>query len=59
MIRFFAAHPTAANLLMLILMAVGLITLPDIKRETFPEINAYSVEIRVPYPGAAPADVCD
>jgi len=57
MIRFFAAHPTAANLLMLILMAVGLITLPDIKRETFPEINAYSVEIRVPYPGAAPADV--
>ena len=57
MIRFFAAHPTAGNLLMLLLMAIGIITLPQIKRETFPEVKAYSAEIRVPYPGAAPADV--
>ncbi len=57
MIRFFAAHPTASNLLMLLLMAIGLTTLPEIKRETFPEVKAYTAEIRVPYPGAAPADV--
>jgi len=57
MIRFFAAHPTAGNLLMLLLMAIGIITLPQINRETFPEVKAYSAEIRVPYPGAAPADV--
>ena len=57
MIRFFTLHPTASNLLMLALMAIGLMTLPQIKRETFPEVKAYSVEIKVPYPGATPSDV--
>ena len=57
MIRFFAAHPTAGNLLMVLLMAIGITTLPQLKRETFPEIKAYSAEIRVVYPGATPTDV--
>ncbi|PCI60415.1 MAG: acriflavin resistance protein [Gammaproteobacteria bacterium] len=57
MIRFFAGHPTAANLLMLVFLLMGLLTLPNIKRETFPKVNAYSVQIKVPYPGATPADV--
>jgi HAE1 family hydrophobic/amphiphilic exporter-1 len=57
MIRFFAAHPTAGNLLMLVLMAIGIATLPQLKRETFPEVKAYSAEIRVAYPGATPSDV--
>ncbi len=57
MIRFFTAHPTASNLLMLALMAIGLMTLPEIKRETFPEVKVFSVEIKVPYPGATPVDV--
>ena len=57
MIRFFAAHPTAANLLMLLFMVLGIVTLPEIKRETFPEVNSYSVDISVPYPGAGPTDV--
>lgn len=57
MIRFFAAHPTAANLMMLLFILLGLVTLPDIKRETFPEIKSYTIEINVPYPGAAPYDV--
>ena len=57
MIRFFTLHPTAANLFMLLLLAIGLVSLPQIKRETFPEIKAYSVEIKVPYPGATPKDV--
>ena len=57
MIRFFADHPTAGNLLMILFMALGIVTLPEIKRETFPEIKPYSVEVRVPYPGATPSDV--
>jgi multidrug efflux pump subunit AcrB len=57
MIRFFSAHPTAANLLMLLLLIIGLMTLPQIKRETFPKVEAYSVQIQVPYPGATPLDV--
>ncbi|MCO7226193.1 efflux RND transporter permease subunit [Pleionea sp. CnH1-48] len=57
MIRFFASHPTAANLVMILLMIVGIVTLPSLKRETFPEIKAFKAEIRVVYPGATPLDV--
>ena len=57
MIRFFAAHPTVANLLMLILLALGLFALPGIRRETFPDFSSELVEVRVPYPGATAADV--
>ncbi|MEH6824229.1 MAG: efflux RND transporter permease subunit [Motiliproteus sp.] len=57
MIRFFASHPTAANLLMGLFLLAGIIALPDIRRETFPEIQRYEVKISVPYPGATSADV--
>ncbi|WDD97990.1 efflux RND transporter permease subunit [Thalassomonas actiniarum] len=57
MIRYFTAHPTAANLLMLLLIFMGISVLPDIKRETFPEVKAYSLQVNVPYPGATPVDV--
>jgi hydrophobic/amphiphilic exporter-1 (mainly G- bacteria), HAE1 family len=57
MIRFFAAHPTAGNLLMILFIVLGIATLPEIKRETFPQIKAYSIEIKVAYPGATPVDV--
>ncbi|WP_144394686.1 efflux RND transporter permease subunit [Pleionea sediminis] len=57
MIRFFAAHPTAANLLMILFLALGISVLPDLKRETFPLINSWKVEVRVAYPGATPQDV--
>jgi len=59
MIRFFAAHPTAANLLMLILIVMGLMSLPDMKRETFPEFTTGTVQISVPYPGATAEEVED
>ena len=57
MIRFFTLHPTAANLLMLLLMLAGLVTLPIIKRETLPEIKTHEVEVKVVYIGATPVDV--
>ncbi len=57
MIRFFTIHPTASNLLMGLFILAGLLMLPEIKRETFPEVNSFEVEIKVPYPGAAPSDV--
>ena len=57
MIRYFAAHPTAANLLMLFLIVIGVVSLPTLKRETFPDFTAQEVEVRVPYPGASAADV--
>ncbi|WP_261843315.1 efflux RND transporter permease subunit [Aliamphritea ceti] len=57
MIRFFAAHPTAANLLMGLFLLAGILALPDIKRETFPEIDKYEIQVTVAYPGAAATDV--
>jgi multidrug efflux pump subunit AcrB len=57
MIRFFAAHPTAANILMIIAILAGLLTLPNLKRETMPEIKTFEVTVHVPYPGAGPLDV--
>ncbi len=57
MIRFFAAHPTIANLLMVLFLAAGLLTGPSLLRETFPRAELDEVEILVPYPGARPEDV--
>ncbi len=57
MIRYFASHPTAANLMMLILIFAGFTTLPSLKRESLPEIKTYEVEVKVRYPGATPQDV--
>ncbi|MEL6569410.1 MAG: efflux RND transporter permease subunit [Pseudomonadota bacterium] len=57
MIRYFATHPTAANLMMVALLVVGLVSLPSLLRETFPRIEPRKVQISVPYPGATPSDV--
>jgi len=57
MIRYFAAHPTAANLLMVSFIAIGLISAPSVKRETFPDIPNDEVEVSVLYPGATAEDV--
>lgn len=57
MIRFFAAHPTIANLLMILFLATGLFVSPTLLRETFPRAAPSEVEISVPYPGARPEDV--
>ena len=57
MIRYFAAHPTAANLLMVLFVVLGIIALPDIRRETLPDFSVPEVEIRIIYPDAAARDV--
>lgn len=57
MIRFFARHPTAANLLMILLLAAGLVSAPSLERETMPDFSTDSVEVQVVYPGASAEDV--
>ena len=56
-IHFFADHPTAANLLMLIFIFLGLATVQDIRRETFPDFTPKEVEIIVNYPGASAEEI--
>ncbi|WP_200348535.1 efflux RND transporter permease subunit [Halochromatium glycolicum] len=57
MIRWFAAHPTAANLMLLLLLAAGLFAAPTLQRETFPDYRPTEVGIEVEYRGASAADV--
>lgn len=53
-----AKNPVAANVLMLILIVGGLVTLmAGIKQEVFPEVDLDVVLVEVVYPGASPAEV--
>lgn len=57
MISFFVKHPTASNILMFIFMAVGILTLPGIQRETIPDPTTPTVQVQIVYPGASPQEV--
>jgi len=56
-ITYITRHPTLANLLMLSLLLLGLLSLGSIKRETFPEFAPPYVTATVVYPGASPIEV--
>ncbi|MDH5749108.1 MAG: efflux RND transporter permease subunit, partial [Rhodospirillales bacterium] len=57
MIRYFASHPTAANLLMIGIIVVGLGASFSVNRETFPDIPPDKIEVRAIYPGAGALEV--
>ncbi len=57
MIRFFVKHPTASNILMFVFLAVGALTLPQIQRETIPDVAKPTVQVQIVYPGANPQEV--
>ena len=59
MIRWFAGHPTAANLLLILLIAAGAIAAPGLIRETFPDFRPTEAEVSVIYRGAGASDVED
>ncbi len=57
MIALFARHPTAANIVMLAVIALGIAAAPSLQRDTFPVVPPSDVDIRIAYPGASPATV--
>ena len=56
-IAWFAYNPVAANLLMLVIIAVGIGSAFNIQRAMFPTLDIEMVYINAPYPGAAPEEV--
>ncbi|MDY7109263.1 MAG: efflux RND transporter permease subunit [Planctomycetota bacterium] len=56
-IAWMARNSIAANLLMVILLVGGLWFALRIQKEVFPQFQLDVVEVRVTYPGAAPAEV--
>jgi multidrug efflux pump subunit AcrB len=57
LIAWFARNPVAANLMMALMLAGGLLAAPTLRQEIFPEVDLDVVTILVPYPGASPYDV--
>ena len=57
MIRYFAHHPTAANLLMAAIVILGLLSVSRLTRGLFPEFEVPIVQITTPYPGASTDEV--
>ena len=56
-IRWFVGNPVAANLMMMIFLAGGVISLGSMHKEEFPNIEVGIVQIMVPYLGATPEEV--
>ena len=56
-IKWMAANPVAANLLMMIFIIGGIIMGYNMKQEVFPEIELDRIQVSVEYPGAGPEEV--
>ena len=58
-IAWMAGHSVAANLIMLVCLVGGFLSLKNIKQEVFPDIDLDAVVVTVAYPGASPEEVED
>ena len=56
-IKWMAAHPVAANLLMVICLLGGFFIFTQSTQEVFPEFALDTVTVRMSYPGASPEEV--
>lgn len=56
-IAWFAKNHVAANLLMLFIIVAGLISIATIRKQTTPDFELNTIQVRVEYLGAAPQEV--
>ncbi|SDE43405.1 Multidrug efflux pump subunit AcrB [Salipiger thiooxidans] len=56
-LSYFTRHPTVANLLLVILLASGLLAVPNMRAQFFPDVVDDDVTVRVTWEGAGPEDV--
>jgi multidrug efflux pump subunit AcrB len=56
-VAWFARNSVAANLMMAMMIAGGVLMAPSIRQEMFPDVDLDVVTIAVPYPGASPVEV--
>lgn len=56
-LAWMAQNTVASNLLMAMFILGGLLMIPRIKQEVFPEITLDTVSVSIVYPGASPAEV--
>jgi multidrug efflux pump subunit AcrB len=58
-IHLFARHPTAANLLMVLMIIVGLFALTRLNTQFFPSFGIDVIQVAIEWPGASAEDVDD
>lgn len=56
-LQFFIRHKTAANLLMILMLVVGLISLERLNRQFFPSFEVELVVVNVGWSGATAEDI--
>lgn len=56
-IAYFVKYPVAANLIMFGILAMGIISLFQMKATFFPEFESRTISIQMVYPGASPEEV--
>lgn len=57
LIYWFAVNPVAANLLMILILFIGFLSLSSIRKEMFPSTQVNMVTVSVAFPGASPSEV--
>lgn len=56
-LRFFASHPTAANLVMLVMIIIGLAAATRLNTQFFPEFGVDYITVEIAWPGASAEDI--
>lgn len=56
-IAWFVRNPVAANLMMMVMVVGGVLTLMGLRQEEFPPIEPEAVQVTVEYRGASPAEI--
>ncbi|MEM7023342.1 MAG: efflux RND transporter permease subunit, partial [Pseudomonadota bacterium] len=57
LVGLFARHPTAGNLLMLLMIMAGVLALTNLNRQFFPDFGLDLIRVTVDWPGATAEDV--
>ncbi len=58
-IAWMARNGVAANLLMLLILVTGLLSIPQIPTKVFPDFTLSAVQVQVEYRGASPEEIAD
>ena len=56
-LSYFTRHATVANLLLIVMIAAGLVTYPNMRAQFFPDSVVESVTVNVVWDGAGAEDV--
>lgn len=57
LLSYFTRHRTAANLLLVVLLVLGVAAIPNMRAQFFPDVIVQNVTVNVEWEGAGPEDV--